>query len=181
MEELTKTSSKVYATSKKPAHVPIPVYTETACSAMLNRARATRAWTDELNVYLLSKKHFVRRNTDPHQCAHQRAYIARARDPAPKGYTKSTKGRDAEVWAASRNKEWDGAQARSPPTFSEGHSIRKVLAEGHKLHMLHWVFKVKPDKDKSRIVLNGKEQDPSTYDDMLSQHWHTQTPRRLPR
>ena len=63
------------------------------------------------------------------------------------------------MWAASRNKEWDGAQARSPPTFSEGHSIRKVLAEGHKLHMLHGVFKVKPDKDKSRIVLNGKEQE----------------------
>ena len=34
--------------------------------------------------------------------------------------------------------------------------------------MLHWVFKIKPDKDKSRIVLNGKEQDPETYDNVYS-------------
>ena len=34
--------------------------------------------------------------------------------------------------------------------------------------MLHWVYKVKPEKDKSRIVLNGKHQDPSTYGDIYS-------------
>ena len=65
-------------------------------------------------------------------------------------------------------KEWEGAQARNPPTFSEGHDIAAVRAAGHKLHMLHWVYKVKPDKDKSRIVLNGKHQDPSTYGDIHS-------------
>ena len=34
--------------------------------------------------------------------------------------------------------------------------------------MLHWVFKIMPDKDKSRIVLNGKEQDPDTYGNVYS-------------
>ena len=59
------------------------------------------------------------------------ALLARAQDPAPKGYQKAAKGKDAPIWNASMKLEWDGAQARDPPTFSEGHSIRKVLSQGH--------------------------------------------------
>ena len=63
--------------------------------------------------------------------------LARAQDPAPKGFQKAAKGKDAAIWSASMKLEWDGAQARDPPTFSEGHSIKKVLAQGHKLQHRH--------------------------------------------
>ena len=63
----------------------------------------------------------------------ERAMLARAKDPAPKGHKKALTGRDAPIWSASMNKEWEGAQARDPPTFEEGHNMAAVRAAGHKL------------------------------------------------
>jgi hypothetical protein len=95
-----------------------------------------------------------------------------AQDPSPQGFVKSTKGRDAPIWEASRLKEWLGCQQRNPPAFGEGYSIADVRAAGHHLHRLNWIFKVKPEKDKSRIVLDGTQQDPSTHDDIYSPTAH---------
>ena len=188
----------VSTTIRSGSHVPAPVFDapplddekqqcrrKERAFALIERRRAieeqTSAWLEEIAPYLQAAK-----DSAPAACSlkhKESAYasfafstaVPRAKDPAPKGYTASTKGRDAPVWDASRQKEWDGAQARQPPTFEEGHSSAKIRAEGHRLHHLHWVFKTKPDKDKSRIVLNGTQQDPGTYGDVYSPTAHMTT------
>jgi hypothetical protein len=42
------------------------------------------------------------------------------------------------------------------------------LPKGQKLHFLNWIYKCKLDKDKARLTLDGRRQDPNTYSEIYA-------------
>jgi len=82
---------------------------------------------------------------------------ARAVTTAPKHYGQAHKGKDSQEWSTSENKEWDGLWDKE--TFED------QPYDGQKLHHLIWTYKIKSDSTKkSRLCIDGRHQDPDTYD-----------------
>ena len=156
MDKLKSTSSVIKAGSHVPSPLPdtAPMNANDVNSLHTTSEPSERAlrameldclkllWLEELNPYLMarkSKEKAARGGSVPSRKPVstpfnlERAMLARAKDPAPKGHKKALTGRDAPIWSASMNKEWEGAQARDPPTFEEGHNMAAVRAAGHKL------------------------------------------------
>jgi transposase InsO family protein len=64
-------------------------------------------------------------------------------------------------WEKSQEAEWNGL-------WSKG-CFEDQLMTGQKLHHLLWVYKIKScGRKKSRLTLDGRNQDPSTYDEIRS-------------
>ena len=86
---------------------------------------------------------------------------ARAATAAPRSYRKAHQGPDSDKWRASELEEWNGLWKRG--TFKD------VKYNGQKLHHLLWTYKIRSDNSfKSRICIDGRQQDPSTYDNIRS-------------
>ena len=80
---------------------------------------------------------------------------------APKHFDAARKGAHSAKWTASETKEWQGL-------WNMG-AFEDDQARGQKLHHLIWTYKIKSDGTlKSRLVLDGRRQDPNTYDDIRS-------------
>jgi hypothetical protein len=79
----------------------------------------------------------------------------------PKHYDAARKGAHSAKWTDSEMKEWHGL-------WNMG-AFEDDRACGQKLHHLIWTYKIKSDGTlKSRLVLDGRRQDPGTYDDIRS-------------
>ncbi len=84
---------------------------------------------------------------------------------APKHFDAAHKASDSADWTQSEKKEWDGLW--NTGTFED------QPYTGQKLHHLIWTYKLKSDgTKKARLVLDGRRQDPSTYDEIRSPTMH---------
>ena len=79
----------------------------------------------------------------------------------PKGYGAAHKGNHSEKWKSAEDKEWNGLWKRG--------TFRDEQYTGQRLHRLLWTYKVKADgTPKARLCIDGRQQDPSTYDNISS-------------
>ena len=92
----------------------------------------------------------------------------KGKDSAKKRSPKSEKQAEAidrqegnDDWEKSQEAEWNGL-------WSKG-CFQDDLMTGQKLHHLLWVYKIKScGRKKSRLTMDGRNQDPDTYDDIRS-------------
>jgi hypothetical protein len=76
--------------------------------------------------------------------------------PTPKTRIQALSGKWSDQWIASEKREWDGLWEKG--------AFEDVPYEGQRLQHMMWVYKVKSDGTlKSRLVADGRHQDPTTY------------------
>ena len=128
MDKLKSTSSVIKAGSHVPSPLPdtAPMNANDVNSLHTTSEPSERAlrameldclkllWLEELNPYLMARKSTekaARGGSAPSRKPVskpfnlERAMLARAKDPAPKGHKKALTGRDAPIWSASMTKE----------------------------------------------------------------------------
>lgn len=92
--------------------------------------------------------------------------------PTPKTRKQALSGKWSGDWIASEKREWDGLWAKE--------AFLDVPYTGQHLHHLMWVYKVKSDGTlKSRLVADGRQQDPTTYGETASPTMRTTSFRML--
>ena len=79
--------------------------------------------------------------------------------PTPKNRRAAQAGPHWERWKAAEQREWQGLWAMG--TFED--CKLEHLPKGQKLHFLNWIYKCKLDKDKARLALDGRRQDPNSH------------------
>ena len=84
--------------------------------------------------------------------------------PTPKNRRAAQAGSHWERWQAAEQREWQGLWAMG--TFED--CKLEHLPKGQKLHFLNWIYKCKLDKDKARLTLDGRRQDPNTYSEIYA-------------
>ena len=82
----------------------------------------------------------------------------------PKNRKAAMASKHWQRWREAEKREW--ADAWKMGCFKD-HKIDEI-APRHRLHYILWQYKAKRTRDKARLCLNGRQQDPSTYDNVYS-------------
>jgi hypothetical protein len=98
----------------------------------------------------------------------QRAFLTSEKQGVPERTPKSHR-QAKRVDEANGNQDWEKSEEAEWNGLWNAGCFADELYRGQKLHHLLWVYKIKScGRKKSRLTLDGRFQDPSTYDDVRS-------------